>query len=281
MKRVIVTGSKGGTGRSIVKVLRSAGYDVLGIDVKPAEPDDVGYVQADLATDPGLHDLFTGAEGVAHFGSLPSDSDTSRSTAFHNLMLGGFNVFQTCANLGIKRIADASSIMVYGNFLDRRDLVLPVDEHLPSYAIDIYSSCKVMLEQLASDMCRWHGLSIAAFRLSRIVYEGCFEWRLKRHTESDASAASGLWAYVDARDVARACQLWLETDLQGFHAFNIAADDVCVDRLTRDLLKAFYPHAREFREDFAGQKAPFSSAALKKSLGWSAQYNWRDLRDGK
>jgi nucleoside-diphosphate-sugar epimerase len=35
MQKVVVTGAKGGTGPSIVRVLRQAGYHVLGVDLKP------------------------------------------------------------------------------------------------------------------------------------------------------------------------------------------------------------------------------------------------------
>jgi nucleoside-diphosphate-sugar epimerase len=278
MRRVVVTGAKGGTGRSIVKVLRAAGYDVLGIDIKPVEDSGVGYVQADLMSDHGLHDLLAGAWGVVHFGSVPTDAFTSRTETFRNVMLGGFNIFQACANLGIKRIAHASSIMVYGNL--EQQPFLPVIEQSPLVPFEIYGSSKVMLERAASDMCRWYDLSIAAFRLGRIVYEGCFDQRLKRHTESDASAVDSLWCYVDARDVAKACQLWLESDIKGFRVFNLAADDVCVETPTRELLQKYYSHVHDIRADFEGHRGPFDASALKSTLGWKPQYNWRAIRDG-
>lgn len=281
MKRIVVTGAKGGAGRSIVSVLHSAGYQTLGIDLRPVERDDSNYVQANLCTDRGLHDLLAGADGVVHFGSLPTDCETSATEAFHNLMLGGFHVFQACANLGIKRVVHASSITVYGQFLDRHDLTIPVSENLPPLPASIYGACKVALEQLASDMCRWHGLSIAAFRLSRIVYEGCFDWRLKRYTENPEAASDNFWTYVDARDVAHACLRWLESDVQGFHAFNVAADDVCVPQPVEELLRNYYPHVQKIQEKLVGSQSPFSCAKLKSKLQWQPQFTWRDLRDGR
>jgi len=226
MKRVLVTGAKGGTGRSIVRVLREAGYDVLGLDLKPAGTDDIGYVGADVLDGDGLNDLVAGTDGVVHFGSYPTDQWTSWSEAFRNITVGGFNVFQACANVGVKRIACASSIMVYGDMAQQPHF--PVTEDNPHMPISIYGTSKVLLERLAGDYCRWHGMSIAAFRLGRIVYEDSFESRLKPHIESDASAADDLWSYVDARDVATACQAWLESDVRGFKAFNIADEDVCL-----------------------------------------------------
>lgn len=277
MKRIVVTGAKGGTGPSIVKILQQAGYDVLGLDIKPAGPTETGYVQHDVLDSAGLHDLFAGADGVVHFGSYPTTAWSSWTATFHNVAVGGFNVFQACANLGIKRIAWASSMEVYGYPLKLPHL--PLTEEYPLMPSDIYGAAKVALESLAADYCRWYNMSIAGFRLGRIVYEGAFDWRLKRHTESDESAADVLWCYIDARDVATACQAWLESDVQGFVPFNVAAEDVCVETPTRQLFEKFYPHVMDLRASFDGHQCPYDSSALQKAVGWKPQYNWRTIRD--
>ncbi len=276
MKQIVVTGAKGGTGPSIVKVLRRAGYDVLGIDVKPAGPT-TGYVQHDILDGAGLHDLLAGADGVVHFGSYPTTAWSSWTETFHNVTVGGFNVFQACANLGIKRIAWASSMEVYGYPLKLRHL--PLTEETPLAPPNIYGASKVMLETLAADYCRWFGMSIAGFRLGRIVYESAFDSRLKKHTESDEAAADVLWCYIDARDVATACQAWLESDVQGFMPFNVAAEDVCVESPTKQLLEKFYPDVTDLRAPFDGHQCPYNASMLQKALGWKPRYNWRTIRD--
>ena len=187
-----------------------------------------------------------------------------------------FNIFQACANLGIKRIALASSMEVYGDLSQQPHL--PVTEASPLAPPGIYGASKILLERLAVDYHRWHGISTAAFRLGRIVYEGSFAWRLQRHTETDASAANALWCYVDARDVATACQAWLESDLDGVQVFNVAAPDVCVETPTRDLLARFYPQTADLRASFDEHQCPFDASALRRVLGWVPRYNWRDLR---
>ena len=277
MQRIIVTGAKGGTGTAIVKILRQAGYEVTGIDLLPVGHQDGGYAQHNLENGAGLNDLFAGADGVVHFGSVPTDVWSSWSAAFNNITVGGFNVFQACANVGIKRLVYASSIEVYGDL--RQQPHLPVREDSPFAPPGIYGASKVLLETLAADYCRWFGMSIAALRLNRIVYEGSYPWRLKPHTESDERAAEVLWGYVDARDVATACQAWLEADVQGFQAFNVAAEDVCVETPTRQLLDKFYPHITDIRTDFSAHQCLFDASALQQTLGWKAQYDWRTLRD--
>lgn len=276
MKRIVVTGAKGGTGRSIVSVLRAAGYDVLGVDSQPADVSDTAFVRLDLRDGAGLNDVFAGADGVVHFGSFPTDTWSSATEAFHNLMVGGFNVLQAAANTRVSRLVMASSIMVYGDMLQQPRL--PITEESPLAPQSIYGSSKRLLEDLAADYCRWHGMSVAAFRLGRIVYEGCFDWRLKKHTESDASAVSVLWCYVDARDVGTACQAWLESDRQGFEPFNVAADNVCVETPTRTLVRQFFPHLGDLPAGIGDQQTPFDNGKLRRLLGWQARHDWRMLR---
>lgn len=275
MKHIIVTGAKGGTGVSIVGELGKAGYEVTGVDTAYPRHTDGGYKRADVLDAAGLNDLFAGADAVVHFGSLPTDHWSSWSACFENVMMGGFNVFQACANTGVKRVACASSMEVYGDLA--RQPHMPVTEDSPTVPQSIYGSAKLRLEELAADFCRWHGMSIAGFRLGRIIYENSFEWRLKAQTEAAGSCAECLWCYVDARDVADACRLWLESGLQGFRAWNLAADDVCIDRPAADLLRDFFPGI-PVRGELGEFQSPYVSDALKQELGWGAKYGWRDLR---
>lgn len=274
MQRIIVTGARGGTGSSITAHLRAAGYDVVGLDLGMPGHREGGYRQADVLDGAGLHELFAGAYGVVHFGSLPTDNWTSGGACYRNVMLGGYNVLQACAQAGIHRIVLASSMEVYGQLQQQPQL--PVHEDSPLMPSSIYGSSKLLLEGLAQDYCRWHDMSIAALRLGRIIYEDSWAWRLQPHTQSRAACADCLWCYVDARDVAEACRLWLASDVGGFHAFNVAADDVCIDAPTAELLAEFYP-GKPVRQTLGPQQCPFTSTALQQTLGWQAQRNWRDI----
>lgn len=277
MKRIVVTGSKGGTGRSLVAVLRDAGYEVLGIDIVPPEPfGEPDYVQLDLRDAAGVNDVFGGADAVVHFGSVPGDANRTTTEAFHLLTVAGFNVFQAAKNVGIKRIAWASSIEVYGDF--RKHPMLPVTEESPVAPPGIYGASKLLLERLAVDYCRWHGMSIAGFRLSRIMYDdprGCAKLRLLADDES--LGRDCLWSYVDARDVAAACQAWLESDRQGVEVFNLAAANVHQDVPIAQLLDRHgysdVPVGKPKSED----STPFSTDKVRDTLNWQARYDWREI----
>ena len=72
MKQIIVTGSEGGTGPSIVSALREKGYDVIAIDIHPwTESSAPGYICLDLRDAAGLNDVFALADGVKAQGRYP------------------------------------------------------------------------------------------------------------------------------------------------------------------------------------------------------------------
>jgi nucleoside-diphosphate-sugar epimerase len=275
MERIVVTGAKGGTGPTIVRVLREAGYRVLGVDLKPCGVWEKDYRQVNLDEGAGVHDVLAGADAVVHFGSLPTDSWTSWETAYRNLSLGGYHVLQAAANLRIPRVLLASSPMVYGDF--RRAPYLPIDELVRPQPDGIYGAVKEHLDNLAGHYARWHGLRIASFRPQRIVYERSYEWRFRRFTEDERAAADQLWSYIDARDVASACLAWLRSDLGGFEIFNLAADDVCVDVPTRDLLERHYPHVTDVRGRLEGYAGLIDISKARRLLGWSPAHRWRDM----
>ena len=275
MGRVIVTGAKGGTGPSIVSAFAAAGWDVLGLDLKPCAIWETGYRQVDLRDGASLYEICAGADAIVHFGSLPTDGWTSWHTAYENLALGGFHVLQAAARLGIRRLVLASSPEIYGDLM--RVPYLPVDENSPAQPDSIYGAAKQNLETLAAHYARWYGIAIAALRPQRIVYEQSYEWRFRRFTGDPDAAVDALWSYVDARDVASACLAWIESDLSGCEVFNVAADDVCVDVPTAQLLAEHLPQIRDVRGVLEDRNGLIDCAKLKSMLGWQPQHHWQQM----
>ncbi|MDP7742972.1 MAG: NAD(P)-dependent oxidoreductase, partial [Lentisphaeria bacterium] len=276
MKKIVVTGAKGGTGAGIVAVLKDRGYDVFSIDLLPIAVGDVNYKQIDLRDATGVNDAFAGADGVIHFGSVPGDAWLSTTEAFHNVAVAGFNVFQAAHNVGIRRVAWASSIEVYGDL--REHPTLPITEESPQAPPGIYGASKVLLESLASDYCRWHNMAIAGFRLTRIIYDSAVgREKMKRYVGEDALGYDSMWSYIDARDVATACLAWLESDRQGAEAYNIGRDNVHSETPTAELLERHGFAGKEVTREHGEYESLFSSAKLKAHLGWQAEYDWRDI----
>ncbi len=275
MGKVVVTGAKGGTGPSIVKIFREADYEVIGVDLKPCEFAESDYRQVNLEDGAAVHDVFKGADAVVHFGSYPTDSWTAWENAYRNLALGGYHVLQAAANLGIPRVVLASSPEIYGDLYQVP--YLPIDEDTPPNPHSIYGAVKQNLETLASHYSRWHGIAIAALRPQRIVYEESYEWRFRNYTENDSAAENALWSYIDARDVATACLAWVTAKESGFNCYNIAADDVCVTTPTRQLIEIGFPHIKDIRGDLPERTGLVSCNKIKQLLGWSPQHHWQAM----
>lgn len=280
MKRIAVTGSKGGTGSAIVRVLREAGYEILGIDRVAADQGESDYIQLDLADAAGVNDALSSVDAVVHFGSVPGTGNMTTTEGFHNVAVAGFNVFQAAKNVGIQRIVWASSVETYGDYhqLPR----LPVTEESPLAPPGIYGASKVLLESLARDYCRWYGLSIAGFRLTRIIYDNDFgRAKLKRFTDNEGLGHDSLWSYVDARDVGTACQAWLESDHQGCEVFNVGADNVHVNTPTAQLLQKYDYVNKEIVGDYGEFETLFSSQKLRSMLHWTHRYDWKQIVEAR
>jgi len=277
MRKIVVTGAKGGTGPSLAAILAGRGYEVLRTDVHPwTDADGLGYVQLDLRDAAGVNDIFAGADAVVHFGSPPADAWLSATEAYHQVASAGFNVFQAATNTGVKRIVWASSIEVYGDIREHPNL--PVSEDSPLAPPGIYGAAKLLLERLACDYARWHGLASAGFRLSRIIYDSeTGRAKLRSLVADEAFGFDCLWSYIDARDVGAACLAWLESDLPGAKVFNLAAGDVHQKVATADLLAAHgYGHLPSPSLSDARQ-TPFSTAKIRAMLNWRESYNWREI----
>ena len=276
MKRIAVTGSQGGTGSGIAAVLRDSGYDVLGIARVPNVLGDPDYVQLDLGDAAGVNDAFSRVDAVVHFGSVPGTGNMSTTAGFQNVAVAGFNVFQAAKNVGIQRVVWASSVETYGDFHHLPSL--PVTEDSPLAPPSIYGASKVLLENLASDYCRWYGMSIAGFRLTRIIYDNDFgRAKLQRFTENEGLGQDCLWSYIDARDVGTACLAWLESDHQGCEIFNLGADNVHVDTPTAELLKIHGYVNHPINGQYGEFETLFSSHKLRSMLNWTHRYDWRDI----
>ena len=276
MKRIAVTGSRGGTGSGIAAVLRDAGYEVLGIDRVPPDQSDLDYIQLDLGDAAGVNDALSNVDAVVHFGSVPGTANMSTTEGFHNVAVAGFNVFQAAKNVGIRRIAWASSIHPYGDFHELP--TLPVTEQSPMAPPGIYGASKVLLESLARDYCRWYGMSIAGFRLTRIIYDNDFgRAKLRRFVEDEGTGHDSLWSYIDARDVGTACQAWLESDHQGCEVFNIGADNVHLETPTAELLQKYGYADKDVVGQFGEFQTLFSSEKLRSMLNWRHRYDWREI----
>ena len=277
--RIALTGSTGKLGSVVLRELRDAGHDVVGLDIVGArEP---GFVQVDLTDYGQVVDALGGVDrterfdAVVHLGAVPAPGIRTDVATFHNNMTSTFNVFWAAVRLGIRRIVYASSETVLGLPFDVPPPYIPVDEDYAARPESVYSIVKVLEEQLATELVRWHpDLSITALRFSNVM--GPEDSAEFPSFDADAQLRKwNLWGYIDARDGAQAIERALDVAPPGFDRFIIAAADTVMSRSNAELVGEVFPEV-PISAEFGEHDTLLSIHKARRLLGFSPQHSWRD-----
>ena len=93
---------------------------------------------------------------------------------------------------------------------------------------------------MAAQFARRTGVAYVGLRISNIMEPPDYA-AFPGYWEDATLRRWNLWGYVDARDVALACQLGLTADVRGAEVCIIAAADTVMTRESRDLMTEVYP----------------------------------------
>jgi nucleoside-diphosphate-sugar epimerase len=275
MREVVVTGGSGKAGRAVVRDLLGAGYDVLNADI--VEPGEFlcQCIKTDLTDLGETFEVLRGAEGVVHLAAIPAPGRCPEGETFRNNTISTYNVFSAATSLGAGRIVWASSETTLGLPFDReKPAYAPIDEDHPLYPESSYARSKTISEEMARQFSRTTGTTFAGLRISNImVAPGDYE-RFLTFQDDPRLRKWNLWGYVDARDVAQACRLALEADLEGAEVFIVAAADTVMERESRDLMAEVYPEVP--LRDVRGRRTLLSIEKARRELGYSPKHSWRE-----
>jgi nucleoside-diphosphate-sugar epimerase len=121
-------------------------------------------------------------------------------------------------------------------------------------------------------------LRCLSIRPSWVQWEGSYANNLGpvlRDPEGDTSA--GLWAYIDAYDLADALALAAESELDSHEVFYIASPDNNANRPLAELIRHHHGDAIEIREPLPRPDASgLSIAKAQRLLGYDPSRSWRD-----
>lgn len=278
--RIAVTGSTGKLGTVVTQHLRSAGHEVIGLDVTGARGP--GFVKLDL-TDygqvvealGGVGDQHDGVEAVVHLAAIPAPGIRTDAATFQHNINATFNVFWAARRLGIERIVYASSETVLGLPFDTPPPYIPVDEQYPARPESTYSLVKHLEEQMAIELVRWNPrLSITALRFSNVMNPS--DYAAFPAFDSDATLRKwNLWGYIDARDGAQAIERALEVAGPGFERYIIAAADTVMSRPNAELVAEVFPDV-ELRGELGVNKTLLSIEKARRELGYEPEHSWRE-----
>ncbi|VDB92302.1 unnamed protein product [Peniophora sp. CBMAI 1063] len=273
--RIAITGCSGNVGSVVVRNALAAGHTLLGLDftARPQNaPQDIDYVELDVrnfdAVLSALKDFR--AEGVVHLAAHPNPTDYLVQTHNNNVVMS-WNVLRACAELGITRVALASSVNVLpGKFSSHSHFAyFPIDEAHPTEPDEPYGLSKLIAEMQATTIVRrYPTIRIASFRIHAFVSS-----RDEQESDDPKQLASDLWGWVQKDAVADAFLRSLTAPgdaWTGHEAFYLVAPtSATAGADIGELVRECYPDVL-FKDGFVleGRAGLFDCSKAERVLGW-------------
>ena len=285
MKKVIVTGGSGRLGQLVIRDLLAHKYEVLSVDRSPPAEKLCPSRLADLRNSGDLYEALKDAYGVVHLGAYQAPNLTSDSETFSNNVAATYNLLKAAGDLGIKKIVIASSTAAFGFIYALKPFLpdyLPLDEQHPSRPQDPYGLSKVVGEQIADATARLYPrMTISSLRFPGIVFDFSYEI-VRQRWKDPRGRAGGHWAYIDARDAARACRLALEAKFTGHEVIVVAAPRSSMAQSTAELIGKYLGKQIPTKSGLSGNWSGVDSAKARRLLRFRAQHAWESyLKDEK
>jgi nucleoside-diphosphate-sugar epimerase len=275
MRTVVVTGGSGKAGRACVADLLEQGYKVVDVDIATSRDPDAPTLVADLTDLGQTIEVLSAADAVVHLAAIPAPNILPDGETFRINMMSTYNVFTAAALLELDRVVWASSETLIGIPFERRDPeYAPIDEEHPLLPEFHYALSKLAGEVIAAQFNRWHGIPYLGLRISNIMEPDDYQ-RFPDWQDDPMIRRWNLWGYVDARDVAQAARLALQSDLTTADNFLIAAADTCMERSSMELMSQVFPNVPMIRP-VDGTETLLSIEKARVMLGYAPRHAWRD-----
>lgn len=289
MSRILVTGSAGRLGRSVVAVLRERGDDVVEVDL--AVPDDNPEAIATDLTDPAAASAVVAearADAVIHLAAIAVPFSAPEQHILRTNATLAINVMQAAVDAGVRKIVTASSPTVfgYGSPAGWTPERLPLDEQVEPRPWNAYALSKLVAERTMQMFAAQQGdaVRLAAFRPCYVIAPE--EWggepTQQGHTvlerlDDPALSAPALFNYVDARDVGAFLQTLVGglDDIPNAQTFIVGAADALARRPLAELMPQYWPQTAAVAAELTGTSPAFSIEKARRMLGWEPEHDWR------
>lgn len=287
--RVLVTGGAGRLGRSVVRQLASAGYDVVSVDRARSNELETAQVDIDLLDAAATRDAFIdiAPDAVVHLAAIAVPGALPDAEVFQINTQLAWNVLEATIAAGADALLVASSPTVIGYGAPGwQPSYLPLDEDHPLAPWNGYALSKLAIEQIVQMAVRRYGtqVSFGVFRPCYVIAPE--EWQGERtqqgHTVAERLAepqlsAVALFNYVDARDAGDFVRAWLQhaDQVPNGEIFFVTARDALVRDPTAPSLARLVPGTADAAASVSGLGGVFSGARAEELLGWTAARTWR------
>jgi nucleoside-diphosphate-sugar epimerase len=273
--KAVITGITGAVGPFVVAELEK-GHELTLFARRTFETKH-RLVQGDLTSPDDCQRALEGAEAVVHLGGISKPA----SEAFHVNACGTYRLMEAARAKGLSRVIMASTNCVYGHCfrISNRPFpleFLPIDETHACRPEDNYGISKKLDEEMLAIYSHTWGIRTAAMRLNWVWGPQEINWWTETSDNELERFAPYFWAYVDARDTARAFRLALEApELPGHGVYNISAADTMAGEDSLELAKRFYPDVK-LNSELVGRTSFFDWTQANLAFGYKPQHSWRD-----
>jgi UDP-glucose 4-epimerase len=286
--RVLVTGSAGHLGESLLRRLGEHGHDVSGLDVL-AGPDTIvgSIVDRDC-----VRRCLAGAEAVVHAATLhkPHIGSHSRAEFVATNVTGTLILLEESIAAGVTRFVFTSSTSAFG-----RALVPPpgapaawITEAVADVPRNVYGVTKRAAEDLCELVHRDHGLPVIILRTSRFFPEGDDRDEVRAaYADANIKVNELLYRRVDLEDVVRAHEQALKRAPEiGFGRYIVSATtpfsptDLAELRVDAPaVVKRLFPGYEAIYKErdwamFPSIERVYVNERARRELGWSPDYDF-------
>ncbi|KZT41245.1 NAD(P)-binding protein [Sistotremastrum suecicum HHB10207 ss-3] len=270
--KIALTGVNGRVGRKIAGGALKDGHSVVGIDYADPNPEhepheNFTFIKADLQDYQAALNAFKGCEAIIALAALPNPGDYLVATHNTNAVVS-WNVLRAAAELGITRVAQASSVNVLGGYYNEKVHFdyFPVDEEHPCRPDEPYGLSKQIMELQADAITRrYKFMRVASLRLHWFIDPS---WIDRVYNMPQEEAHKHLWGYTFESAGIRAFLLAVTAgDFTGHERFFVIAPKIGSRIKTSELIGEFFPNA-EIKKELAHDEAAINSSKAERFFGW-------------
>ncbi|MGE5176877.1 MAG: NAD-dependent epimerase/dehydratase family protein [Hyphomicrobiales bacterium] len=274
--KVLVTGSAGMVGAAAVKELHRAGHAVVEFDVRDGQD----------VLDPGsLRGRMSGCDAVLHSAALLGAAGETPERIMEVNLQGTWNVLCAVTELGVRRVGFVSSVDALGVFKgERAPDYLPIDENHLCYPRTPYGISKYLAERICRLASASGAFSVVCLRPPGVWSEETYGWiqaQRARRTEFEWDPFWEYGAFIDVRDLARACVRAVTCELDGFACVTVASADITTSGRTSRQLAEFVHPTVEWRGGAEYDEDPYRTLLdierARAVLAWTPRHSWRSF----
>jgi nucleoside-diphosphate-sugar epimerase len=208
VSHIVVTGSTGHLGEALVRVLRSEGREVVGIDVSPSAHTSVVGSIVDRAL---VRECVRGASAVIHTATLhkPHVASHSKQDFVETNVTGTLALLEESIAAGVQAFVFTSTTSAFGRALSAPPGAPAtwITEDVTDVPKNIYGATKHAAEDLCELMHREHGLPVVVLRTARFFREADDSDTLRAEfDDSNLKTNEFLYRRLDVADVVTAHQ---------------------------------------------------------------------------